>query len=64
MTEETAPPYEENIAAEQPQAEDPLALAVKESAELSCHVSNAKNWRQPSGLGWKPLRIGSEMPFI
>ena len=38
MTEETAPPYEENIAAEQPQADDPLALAVKESAELKDKV--------------------------
>src|SRR5688572_14019707 len=35
MTDETAqPPDEENTAAEQPQAEDPLAAATRESAEL------------------------------
>jgi molecular chaperone GrpE len=35
MTDETAqPPHEENTVAEQPQADDPLAVAQRESAEL------------------------------
>ncbi len=39
MTDETArPPYEENTAAEQPQAEDLLAAATRESAELKDKV--------------------------
>jgi molecular chaperone GrpE len=39
MTDETAqPPYEENTAVEQPQAEDPLAAAMRESAELKDKV--------------------------
>jgi molecular chaperone GrpE len=39
MTDQTAqPPYEESPAAEQPQADDPLAVAVRESAELKDKV--------------------------
>jgi molecular chaperone GrpE len=39
MTDETAqPPYEENTAAEEPQADDPLAAAMRESAELKDKV--------------------------
>ena len=39
MTDETAqPPYEENTAAEDLQADDPLAAAMRESAELKDKV--------------------------
>jgi molecular chaperone GrpE len=39
MTDETAqPPYEENTAAEQPQADDALVAATRESAELKDKV--------------------------
>jgi molecular chaperone GrpE len=39
MTDENAqPPYDEEIAGEQPQADDPLAAAMRESAELKDKV--------------------------
>ena len=39
MTDENAqPPYDEDIAGEQPQADDPLAAAMRESAELKDKV--------------------------